>query len=242
MSGGANQSFLELREQFLAQNILIVTNPQAWLTGANAVAPEATSPDVWDFDLVHDPGSKFVDDQGKAVKTYKVQLMATRKGVTAGVLADPKTGKRTRHVHAYYLRWDNNRHYQTQLGDDADFMFTPTLDGCSFVIGSGPSPMVAHLNYQGGDGRIDQGRIDTEIGNLYPGPGPQTQLKLADYSPNSHAEKLTGKTTELSVVGFRDPVARTWRFFYQKRNRAVVDGRRGPMVQEILADRLVPIV
>jgi len=244
MSGGANQSFLQQRERFLAKNVIILANPQAWLSGANAVAQEPGKPGVYDFDLVHDPTPKFVDDQGKALKTYKLQLMATRKGVTGGVLADPKAGGRTRHVLAYYLPWDNNRHYETQLGDDADFMFTPTLDGCSFVVGSGASPKVAHLNYQGSDGRIDQTRIDTEIGNVFPSTVPDKSLKLADYSPNSHAEKMAGKTTELTVIGFRDPVTKTWRFFYQKRNRAVVAGKagKGSVVKEMLADRLVPIV
>lgn len=244
MSSGANKKFLELRERFLEQNVIVLANPQSLM--GTAVAAVVGKPDVYDFDLQESADAKFVDAHGAKVKTYRLQLMAARKGLKGGVLVDPKTSAKTRHIEAYYLPWDNNRHYETQLGDDADFMFTPTLDGCSFVVGSGASPKVSHLNYQGANGRIDQARMDANIAKAFADAGDQdlTTLKLDDYSPNSHAEKMAGKTTELTVVGFRDPVGGTWRFYYQKRQREVVPGKpgKGVGVREMLADRLVPIV
>lgn len=244
MSSGANKKFLELRERFLERNVIVLANPQSLM--GTTVAAVVGKPEVYDFDLQESSDAKFVDDHGAKVKTYRLQLMAARKGMKGGVLADPKTSDKTRHIEAYYLPWDNDRHYETQLGDDADFMFTPTLDGCSFVVGSGASPKVSHLNYQGANGRIDQARIDTKIGKVFAGETAQdlATLKLDDYSPNSHAEKMAGKTTELTVVGFRDPVAGGWRFYYQKRQREVVPGKpgKGVAVREMLADRLVPIV
>ena len=247
MSEGANKAFKSQREQFLTQHMIVMRNPQQFLSaqGVNLQAP--TGPLVLDFDLVYDPATKFVDANGVNVKVYTLALMEIRKGYTLANDANnvltatrnnPKKGVSTHAIRAYYLPWDNNRHYESQLGNAADYMFTPTMDGCSFVIGSGTSPKVSHLNYQNNESRIDQKRIDKKIAKVF-GDDAQaaTRLTLADYSPNSHKEKLEGKLSMLTVVGFRDKTHNTWSFYYQKRTQTMTTLG----IQQILTDRLVPI-
>jgi hypothetical protein len=246
MSQGANKKFLAQRERFLRENVIIVKNPQQHIA-----VTEGALDGVHEFDLVENPALNFRDATGRPVKSYSLQLFATRKGLDLALGAlgagfkDSDKGFNTHVIKAYYLAWDNDRHYETQLGDQADFMFTPTLDGCSFVVGSGRNPKVSHLNYQNASQRIDQReikrRIQTEAFNDADYES-LTVLKQKHYNPNSHAEKTAGKTTELTVAGFRDKQSGTWRFFYQKRTREAVDGARGAEIHEILADRLVPIV
>ena len=248
MSEGANKKFIAQREQFLVQNMIVIRNPQQYLTVKKVDLKDPDAPLILDFDLVHDPSIKYVDSHGVKIKAYVLALMDIRKGYTLaddadGVLTaarnDPGIKKRTHAITAYYLPWDNNRHYETKLGNAADYMFTPTLDGCSFVIGSGTSPRVSHLNYQNREGRVDQPRIKEKIRKVFGDEGKKpTKLTLADYSPNSHAEKLAGKTTMLTVAGFRDTASNTWSFYYQKRTQEMT----ALGIQEILTDRLVPIV
>jgi hypothetical protein len=242
MTAGANKKFLEQREQFLTQNLIVIQNPQQYLSQK----ADLTDLKPLVFDLEHDPNSKFLDKNGVPVKTYLLRLMEIRKGYTfadndEGIMTSqankPRIGKYTHGILAYYLPWDNNRYYEAQLEDDADFMFTPTLDGCSFVIGSGKSPKVAHLNFQTNEGRVDQEKMNREIAKKFAEDQPTT-LKLADYSPNSHEEKLKGKTTNLTVVGFRDRGTKTWSFYYQKR---VQKYTKQLTIKQILTDRLVPI-
>ena len=87
---------------------------------------------------------------------------------------------------------------------------------------------------------IDQTKNNTKIGtrSLETPPQLATRLTLADYSPKSHAEKLEGKLTMLTVVGFRYKTHNTWSFYYQKRTREMTTLG----IQQILTDRLVPIV
>jgi hypothetical protein len=66
----------------------------------------------------------------------------------------------------------------------------------------------------------------------------RTALTLNDYSPNSHTEKLGGKLTMLTVVGCRNKANNTWSFYYQKRTQSMTTLG----IQQILTDRLVPIV
>ena len=70
------------------------------------------------------------------------------------------------------------------LGNDADFMFTPTMDGCTFGVGSQAGTgdvRVAHANNGrmanpmltvGGDsGRAAQKRVQAMMATSYIGPG-----------------------------------------------------------------------
>jgi hypothetical protein len=247
MSSGANKKFISQREQFLRENVVIVRNPQQHIATIGGALDG-----IHEFDLIENTSLDFKDATGNPVKAYTLQLFATRKGldITVGVgssgFKDPGKGLHTHVIKAYYLAWDNGRHYETQLGDKADFMFTPTLDGCSFVVGSGANPKVSHLNYQNASQRIDQQEIKRRIQTeAFPTENYQslTVLKQKHYNPNSDAEKLAGKNTELTVAGFRNPKSNTWRFYYQKRTKEAVTGASGKTeIREILADRLVPIV
>ena len=58
------------------------------------------------------------------------------------------TPAKARPISAYWCPWGNNSCWSVQLGNDADYFFTPTMDGCSLSISSGASPLVSHGNYR----------------------------------------------------------------------------------------------
>lgn len=244
MAGGANKKFIETGPKFLRRNVVLSPNPQSYLIGKagaqNIAASNVSLIGIYDFDLRKDPGSVYRDTAGKRVDVYKLYLMEQR---VAHNLAAPKD--KSRSIRAFYLPWDNGRGWTVQLDDRADFMFTPTLDGCSVVAESGQNPRVSHINFQNHTGtRIDPNAIDNHIAAVYgvgAKPGLRT-LEKDDYS--SDAEKAAGKQFTVTVVGFRDRVANTWNFYYQRQISRVVPDPSGigSLVQNILQDRQVPIV
>jgi hypothetical protein len=61
---------------------------------------------------------------------------------------------------AYWVPYAQNQTFSCNLGNGARFMFTATMDGCSFGIGSSPTPgvvRVAHANR--GTYAADQARV-----------------------------------------------------------------------------------
>ena len=82
MSEGANKKFLSQREQFLTQNMIIIQNPQQYLSTQNVNLKDPTGSLILDFDLQYDAATKFVDGNGVNVKVYKLTLMEARKGYT----------------------------------------------------------------------------------------------------------------------------------------------------------------
>ena len=119
---------------------------------------------------------------------------------------------------AYWLPYNNNAQYQIELEDDADYMFTPTMDGCTFAVGGrdGGAVSVAHLNYQTrvddpsmvGSTKfvIDQPKIETELSAIYD-DGTVYVLRKGDYkSKEGH---------QITTYGVRN--AKGWSFYYQKR-------------------------
>ena len=67
----------------------------------------------------------------------------------------------------------------------------------------------------------------------------RTLLK-SDYAA-THAEKTAGTNYLVTVVGFRDTVRNSWRFYYQRR-KMLIGVHGGAATRMVLQDRLVPIV
>lgn len=117
----------------------------------------------------------------------------------------------------YYLPYVQNQTRSMRLADKGSLFFTDTIDGCTFAAGPGGAPVVSHLNYteendegvRAVGGKIDQGKIDSELNKLY-GAQKIAALKKADYRKSDAIPNVT-------VLGVRGDGG--WRFVYQRRNR-----------------------
>lgn len=243
MAEGANKDFIEQREGFLKKNVILSPNIQSYMATKAMTAKipldRVEMVGVYDFDLRKDPAMDVRDHKGKKQDVYKLYLLEQRAVHNVGVVT-----KNTNAIRAFYLPWDNGRSWTVTLSDRADFIFTPTLDGCSIVAESGANPRVSHLNFQNAaKTRVDPAVIDTNIAAIY-GIGAKPRLRKlekGDYSDD--AEKERGINPTVTVIGFRDRVTNTWDFYYQRQlsNTVPNPSGRGSIVQNILEDRLVRI-
>lgn len=143
------------------------------------------------------------------------EMVCTRKGT--GVISQFKTknvavwslrndqGNGPGSWSAYWLPYDRDFKHLVVLEDDADVMFTPTMDGCSFGFsdhGNG-TYSASHGNLQTAEGRIDEAGLRQGM-RLH-----GTTLHKAQYMnvPGTDAVKVT-------LVGVRQ--GKKWRFFYQQ--------------------------
>lgn len=133
---------------------------------------------------------------------------------------------------AYWLPYMNDNAYSLRLGNRADFLLTPTMDGCTFVVGQSTThpgrTKVAHLNYQksvadpsmpGTTKRvINQRKINYKIQHLFQG-NTHYILKKGDYKLDT--DYRGGEGVQLLTMGLRDANG-NWDFVYQKRQIAAV--------------------
>jgi hypothetical protein len=152
-----------------------------------------------------------------------------------------KVPKGAHPIRAYWVPWSSNTAWSVRLGNDADFFFTPTMDGCSLAISSGASPTVTHGNYKGlvNTGAADEARTLQQMTDHHTntlGTDVSKTLPKDRYTATAE-EKQAGTNKLVTVVGFRDPIARTWAFYWQRRVVNLADPKAGIILQ----DRLVPI-
>ena len=145
-------------------------------------------------------------------------VSCTRQGVNLPCWEIVPATSLSEHALAYFLPWAPNSTKEMTLGSKATLFITDTMNGCTFAGVGGPSPRVAHLNYnvdrQEGN-PLDQGIIDGEITRLFTAT-PVKTLKKADYA--------TSTFPNVTVLGtLRDS---GWRFVYQKRDYTGATGTR----------------
>jgi hypothetical protein len=120
-------------------------------------------------------------------------------------------GRFTHAIRAYYLPFQANRAFHHRLVDDVDFCFTPTLNGCTFVVGGGATPLISHYNYvddpTSQNPTVDQGKIDRHIQARH--HGGVTALRRGDYKVGPALDY------KVTIFGIRDNGA--WHFYYQRR-------------------------
>jgi hypothetical protein len=117
---------------------------------------------------------------------------------------------------AYWLPYMLNAAYSMKLGDRADLMFTPTMDGCSFTAGgSKTSPLVAHLNYQNPQGLMDQAKVDKEIMRIHRWESTFIQIHRTDYRFDT--DSYGGVGGKITTFAVRDRTTNRWDFWVQKR-------------------------
>src|SRR5262249_49229093 len=128
---GANERFMNNGAAWLANHLMVynVRNP----AGGNANNPWGqglgtvnTTLPIQSFDL-RKIGA--IINLGNAAKAYELCGLGDNV-VTAAGPALRVTGSYTHSIDAYFLPWDGNHTYSGQLGINARYFFTPTLNGC----------------------------------------------------------------------------------------------------------------
>lgn len=177
MAGGANQLFLDEKEQFLKANLIEVNVAARMLItvarfnvdatkaplasagrlGRTGLARQISTDDkaagVFDFDLVKSPTKAQLIKNGRQTEVPMYQLKAWGDKVRDRTAKPDGTVeyRKPKHAHpitAYWVPWNPNSCYSARLGTQADFFFTAAMDGCSLAISSGASPVVTHANYK----------------------------------------------------------------------------------------------
>jgi hypothetical protein len=205
---GANQRFMNGKTNWLA-NHLIVYNVDPAQGGRNPFGQGlgtvgATLP-IQQFDL-RKIGAIHMEHGGQAKEYELRQLTETNRNAPAR-----KVGRRTHAIDAYFLPWGSGKTYCGRLGINADFFFTPTLNGCTFVYSdNGPNPSVAHSNFVDPATTLtDQVAITNSLNAAFGGAAPPNRLIKTDYK----RAPIAGEDYCATVIGIR--TGNSWRFYYQ---------------------------
>lgn len=207
---GANERFMTKKAAWLADHLIqyavnkVGGGDNPFGQGLGTVGAELP---VEDFDLrkVGD-----IINQGSSAKAYELRKLTETTG--SGDKAKARNVTSSTHViRAYFLPWGPNKTYCGKLGNNADFFFTPTLNGCTFAhSGNGPNPEVAHANFVDSITTItDQNAIDTDLSAKFGGVAPANTLIKSTYKlPATGLEDYRA-----TVVGIR--TGNDWDFYYQ---------------------------
>lgn len=191
MSGGANKSFLADPEAFLQDNVIMVSE------GLLPVGPGAHT-----VNLIPQVADEVVDQNLNALPVFKPRL------------AEPGSPGRSdsRYSHqfpAFYLPWQPNRHFVLDLDDQANYLFTPGLTGCTFAALGGNQPKVGHFNYlRPNTDTVSKSRTRAAVTREFGAGRPDAYLKKSMYpTPEDAAQRY------VFIVGWRDDNG--WRFLAQ---------------------------
>jgi hypothetical protein len=210
---GANNRFILNKAEWLKRHLMIYD--------VNAGAPNpykqeagnvGTPLPIFEFDL-RKIGA-IINDDDTTAKEYRLVKMSE----TIRINGPNRTvGDRTNIIKAYFLPWGPGATYCGKLGIDADFFFTPTLNGCTFAVnGAGPAVSVAHSNFVNPSTQmVDQTLIDNDLKQKFGGT-PGACLVKTDYRPQS-----SGLTDHKAmVIGIRE--GNDWKFYYQRYTNAYI--------------------
>ena len=217
---GANQRFMAQRAGFLRDNIIFYNVGHSALAnplGQALVAPGTGGElPIGEFDLR--PMGQVAHQTKGTRNGYVLHQMTDMTGAAKNKAR--RIGFGTHRIRAYLLAWGSMSSYEGTLGDNADFFFTPTVNGCSFAASNGVAPRVVHSNHANvATQKIDQAQIDADLTQIFGAAGPDITLKKADYKGRA----ATGASDYMAtIIGFRDPHANTWRFYYQRYKQGLV--------------------
>lgn len=181
------RALVETPEVFLAGNVVIVRSP---------IAAKRINAQYWSL-IPADTGNF-------ETSTGDVAALKNRKGASVPCfnLRQDDNGA----IHAYYLHWQEDDVLQLNLGGDADFFITATMNGCSLSYSTVGGTVVAHHNDKQGSGRateIESQQIQNKANATY--------FHQADYRKSRGIiRKSIDSQYFATVVGFRD--GNVWRF------------------------------
>lgn len=196
---GANQRFMTGKANWLASHLIVYNvfsgSANPYNQGLGTVG---TTLPIQQFDLVK-IGAIQMENGGRA-KEYELRALNQR-----------NTGRFTRAINAYFLPWGSGKSYCGRLGINADYFFTPTLNGCTFVYSdNGPTPSVAHSNFVDPVTTLtDQVAITNSLNTAFGGAAPPNRLIKTDYK----RAPIAGEDYRTTVIGIRN--GNSWSFYYQ---------------------------
>lgn len=196
---GANQRFMNGKTVWLANHLIVYNVFSGSANPFNqGLGTVGTTLPIHQFDLVK-IGAIHMENGGQA-KEYDLRALNQR-----------NIGRYTRPINAYFLPWGSGKSYCGRLGINADYFFTPTLNGCTFVYSdNGPNPSVAHSNFVDPLTTLtDQNAITNSLTAAFGGPPPANRLIKTDYK----RAPIGGEDYRATVIGIR--TGNSWRFYYQ---------------------------
>lgn len=110
-------------------------------------------------------------------------------------------------IRAYWLPYERDHVYPVQLRNEADIMFTPLMDGCSFSFtdyGKGTG-IALHANMQTEDGRTDEAGMRSLL------RGKSQQMHKSDYMGTGTA---FNENVKMAMIGVRK--GGKWSMYYQR--------------------------
>jgi hypothetical protein len=272
MAGGANKRFMQDKQQFMSANLIDVlvndkqlievstgnvdqnkglimgTGRVANQGGATPVPTNIKAAGVYDFDLIKaaDTAEVVINNRTTQMPVYQLKPWGTkvRDQRIVGGTTQYKKPKFAHPIQAFWLPWSANSSWSVQLGPQADYFFTATMDGCSLAISSGAAPIVTHSNYKStqNPAKASEGLTGWRIQQQHTALGVDVDKSLmkGEYVA-SPKMKNRGINYLVTVVGFRDPTLNTWSFYWQRR-KVSNSGVQGAPTRILMMDRLVPIV
>ena len=119
----------------------------------------------------------------------------------------------------YFCYYGDDKIFQTFISDQASVMFTPKMNGCTFVVGSATQDggrLIAHANVSmtsNTEKGAQEQELNTYVKVITNFTNPEFEiLQRGDYRP-------WGSDNAGTTFGVRDPVNGQWRFYVQRWER-----------------------
>ena len=207
---GANQRFMAGKTDWLARHLIVYSVSQVGSDTRNPfkqpLGTVGSTLPIHQFDL-----RKIGDiiNNGSAAKAYELRELNEQVG--KGSNAVRTITSNTHAIDAYFLPWGDGSTYCGQLGNQANYFFTPTLNGCTFAYeGAGANVSVAHSNFVDANSLADQAAMNNDL-TLKFGHLPNNRVIKTDYKPAIYAQGAMDYRA--MIIGIR--AGNTWNFYSQ---------------------------
>lgn len=192
VAGGANKDFLADPEDFLNDNVIMVSEGLLPVgAGAHTV------------NLILQTADEVEDANHVLLPVFKPRLATPGSpGRSSSWFSHQFT--------AFYLPWQPDQHFVIDLDNRADYLFTPGLTGCTFAAIGGAQPKVGHFNYlRPNTDTVSRTRTRQAVTNEFGADRPDAYLKKSMYpTPGNAVQRY------VFIVGFRTG-GQHWRFLAQ---------------------------
>jgi hypothetical protein len=192
-----------------------VNNPSTFLRN-NIVRARFQLPDnpshmrMFKFDLKPYQATKLLD--GSQIPVYEIVPML---GQEERIYSRNATSANRDYVMAYWCPYSPGEMHAIVVDNQANFMFTTNMDGCSFGIGSATptgARRVAHINLWGvtANSRVAQ-NVTLQVSQL-----DEHLVNPQRYMKSSLVPTALNGEIKITSFGIRDVGTGNWRFIYQQ--------------------------
>lgn len=149
---------------------------------------------------------------GNPINAYEIVPLFRNQAANAWTTPGARN---TTYLPVYFCPYSDNESHSIVLGDNADFMFTTNMDGCTFGIGSATptgARRVAHINLR------DHGALShaDQRGTLHVGGLADAMVDPDRYMKSSHLPQARHTEIMVTTVGIRNTGNGQWNFYYQQ--------------------------